>query len=134
MTRTMNTPWAPPFSFHWSRVVLNVTCVGPEPPPVELQTNPAGTLETPVPTTVNPADTLSAMQPIDWMPSVTVTVTSVATPSVRTVGERSTDQGVAALIAAGFPGTAVAANPTSASARDRAVLRAAIMRPGDPAA
>ncbi len=134
MTRTMKTAWALAFSFQEFFVVLNVTCVGPEPTQAELQT-PTGTLETLVRTTVNPAGRMSATQPIGPLPSVTVTVTSVGTPSVRTLGEKAMLQASpTALTAAGLPGTAAAANPTSASASARAVLRVAIRRPGDPAA
>jgi hypothetical protein len=130
----MKTPWAPPFNRQGSFVVLKMTCVGPVPAPAELQTNPAGTLETLVLTTVNPAGTLSATQPIGWMPSVTVTVTFVGTPSVSVMGESAIDQYVAALTGAGLPGSAAAANQSSASARATTVARLpAIRRPADPA-
>jgi hypothetical protein len=127
----MKTPAAPPFSRQGSFVVLKMTCVGPVPAPAELQMNPAGTLETPALTTVNPAGTLSATQPIAWIPSVTVTVTFVGTPSVSVMGESAIDQYVAALTGAGPPGSAVAANQSSARATDARL--AAIRRPADPA-
>jgi len=94
--------------------------------------DPAGTLETFVLTTEKPAGKLSAMQPMAWSPAVTVTVTFVGTPSVSVVGESATDQVVAAFTSAGPPGSAAAANHSSASATDARL--AAITRPGDPAA
>jgi hypothetical protein len=132
--RTMKTPFAPPFSRHWSCVVLNVIRVGPVPRPADFQTNPAGTLETFVPRTVNPAGTSIAMHPIGWGALVTATVTSVGTFAVRTWGLRAIDQGATALTVAGFPGVAAAANPTIASVSATVARLVRIRRPGDPAA
>jgi hypothetical protein len=87
-----------------------------------------------VATTVNPAGTASTIRLISESPEITVTVTSLATPSANTAGETAMAQGVAALTEAGPPSTAAAVTAISARASARAVLRAAIRRPGDPAA
>lgn len=69
-----------------------MTVVGPVPeePLVQL---PPGALFTRVLTTLKPLGTTMVTQPMSWSPAVTVSVTSVGTPTVSVDGASVIDHG-----------------------------------------